>query len=122
MTPPSPPTSGSPGTSRATGPQRSYLQTLAREAGEDVPDDLSNAQASELIDRLQGKSPVWPSPDRDGDHTVARERTESGARRIVADLNERIARINREPVTGSAPPLVPLDVELVLERWRERRG
>jgi len=41
----------------ATGPQRSYLQTLAREAGEDVPEDLTKAQASELIDRLQGKSP-----------------------------------------------------------------
>ena len=36
-----------------TGPQRSYLHTLAREANEDVPDDLTNAQASELIDRLQ---------------------------------------------------------------------
>lgn len=36
-----------------TGPQRSYLETLAREAGEDVPDDLTKAQASELIDRLQ---------------------------------------------------------------------
>src|SRR5687768_15430573 len=30
----------------ATGPQRSYLSTLAREAGEDVPDDVSKAQAS----------------------------------------------------------------------------
>jgi hypothetical protein len=36
-----------------TGPQRSYLHTLAREANEDVPDDLTKAQASELIDRLQ---------------------------------------------------------------------
>ena len=36
-----------------TGPQRSYLNTLAREAGEDVPEDLTKAQASELIDRLQ---------------------------------------------------------------------
>jgi Protein of unknown function (DUF3072) len=36
-----------------TGPQRSYLHTLAREAGEEVPDDLTKAQASELIDRLQ---------------------------------------------------------------------
>jgi hypothetical protein len=36
-----------------TGPQRSYLNTLAQEAGEDVPDDLTKAQASELIDRLQ---------------------------------------------------------------------
>lgn len=36
-----------------TGPQRSYLDTLAREAGEEIPADLSKAQASEHIDRLQ---------------------------------------------------------------------
>lgn len=36
-----------------TGPQRSYLSTLAREAGEDIPDDLTKARASELIDKLQ---------------------------------------------------------------------
>jgi hypothetical protein len=41
----------------ATGPQLSYLSTLAREAGEEVPDDLTKAQASELIDRLQQRSP-----------------------------------------------------------------
>ena len=37
----------------ATGAQRSYLQTLAEEAGEDVPDELTKAEASEMIDRLQ---------------------------------------------------------------------
>src|SRR3954453_210985 len=36
-----------------TGPQRSYLHTLAREAGEEVPDDLTKAHASEMIERLQ---------------------------------------------------------------------
>ena len=36
-----------------TGPQRSYLQTLAQEAGEDVPKALTKAEASQLIDRLQ---------------------------------------------------------------------
>lgn len=37
-----------------TGPQRSYLQTLAREAGEELPErELNKAQASELIERLQ---------------------------------------------------------------------
>lgn len=40
----------------ATGAQLSYLQTLAREAGRDVPENLSKAQASELIDELQGQS------------------------------------------------------------------
>jgi Protein of unknown function (DUF3072) len=36
-----------------TGPQRSYLHTLAQEAGREVPDDLTKAQASNLIDELQ---------------------------------------------------------------------
>jgi hypothetical protein len=37
-----------------TGPQRSYLQTLAHEAGEDLPEEeLTKAAASELIERLQ---------------------------------------------------------------------
>jgi hypothetical protein len=39
-----------------TGPQLSYLQTLAREAGEEVPENLTKAQASELIDRLQAQT------------------------------------------------------------------
>ncbi|MEY2850073.1 MAG: hypothetical protein RI885_2740 [Actinomycetota bacterium] len=37
-----------------TGAQRSYLGTLAHEAGEELPGDLTKAQASEHIDRLQG--------------------------------------------------------------------
>jgi hypothetical protein len=40
----------------ATGPQRSYLSTLAQEAGEEVPEDVTKAQASEEIDRLQDKT------------------------------------------------------------------
>lgn len=36
-----------------TGPQRSYLNTLAQEAGEQIPDNLTKAQASSLIDELQ---------------------------------------------------------------------
>ncbi|WP_235950562.1 DUF3072 domain-containing protein [Phycicoccus flavus] len=38
-----------------TGPQRSYLDSLARRAGEELPADLTKAQASEHIDRLQEK-------------------------------------------------------------------
>jgi hypothetical protein len=39
-----------------TGPQRSYLHTLAQEANEEVPENLSKADASKLIDRLQQKT------------------------------------------------------------------
>jgi len=36
-----------------TGAQRSYLKTLAEEAHEEVPDDLTKAEASKRIDELQ---------------------------------------------------------------------
>jgi hypothetical protein len=39
-----------------TGAQRSYLDTLAREAGEQIPADLTKAEASEQIERLQGET------------------------------------------------------------------
>jgi hypothetical protein len=39
-----------------TGPQESYLGTLAREAGTDVPADLTKAEASEKIEELQEKT------------------------------------------------------------------
>jgi hypothetical protein len=37
----------------ATGAQKSYLSTLAREAGEEVPEDITKADASMKIDELQ---------------------------------------------------------------------
>ena len=39
-----------------TGPQESYLHTLAQEAGEEVPERLTKVEASQLIDRLQEKT------------------------------------------------------------------
>ena len=39
-----------------TGPQKSYLHTLAQEAGEEVPEELTKVEASQLIDRLQEKT------------------------------------------------------------------
>ena len=57
-----------------TGPQASYLETLAREAGEDVPEGLTKAQASELIDRLQevtgrGRQPSPEQPAGSADES-----------------------------------------------------
>jgi hypothetical protein len=40
----------------ATGAQESYLHTLATEAGDEVPDDLTKAEASRRIDELQEKT------------------------------------------------------------------
>jgi hypothetical protein len=54
-----------------TGPQASYLATLAREAGEDVPDGLTKAQASEMIERLQVATGRGPSnPERSADQQL----------------------------------------------------
>lgn len=39
-----------------TGAQESYLSTLATEAGEEVPPNLTKAEASKLIDELRQKT------------------------------------------------------------------
>jgi hypothetical protein len=39
-----------------TGAQASYLETLAREAGEEPGDDLTKAEASRRIDELQERT------------------------------------------------------------------
>jgi Protein of unknown function (DUF3072) len=39
-----------------TGPQESYLRTLAQEAGEDLPANLTKGEASKLIDTLQQRT------------------------------------------------------------------
>jgi hypothetical protein len=44
------------GDEEMTGAQRSYLQTLADEAGEEVDVNLTKAEASKKIDELQQKT------------------------------------------------------------------
>jgi Protein of unknown function (DUF3072) len=39
-----------------TGPQASYLETLAREAGEQIDQGLTKAEASKRIDDLQDRT------------------------------------------------------------------
>ena len=39
-----------------TGAQRSYLETLSQEAGEELDPNLNKAQASQKIEELQGKT------------------------------------------------------------------
>lgn len=49
-----------------TGPQESYLSTLAQEAGEDLPEGLSKAEASRKIDELQERTGRGRSGDTGG--------------------------------------------------------
>jgi hypothetical protein len=47
-----------------TGAQASYLETLGRQTGTEIPGDLSKADASKLIDELRGKAGMAPDGDR----------------------------------------------------------
>jgi hypothetical protein len=47
------------GDEEMTGAQRSYLQTLADEAGEEVDLNLTKAEASKRIEELQQKNRTW---------------------------------------------------------------
>ena len=50
-----------------TGAQASYLETLSRQVGEDPPDDLTKAEASERIDELRDRAGLEDRPrERDG--------------------------------------------------------
>jgi Protein of unknown function (DUF3072) len=54
--PEKPPEEWATGKEPMTGPQRSYLQTLCREAGEEFNESLTKAEASKKIDELQTKT------------------------------------------------------------------
>jgi hypothetical protein len=47
-----------------TGAQESYVDTLARKAGEEVPDDMTKAEASMKIDELREKTGVGEPPKK----------------------------------------------------------
>jgi len=44
------------GDEEMTGAQRSYLETLAREAGEEIDPNMTKAEASKRIEELQQKT------------------------------------------------------------------
>lgn len=80
-----------------------------------------------LLEREQIRMPLPTSLQlrreaREIDETVAGCRDEAGVRDLVDELNERILDSHRRRVDG--PPVVTakLDVDAVVERWRERRG
>jgi len=70
-----------------TGAQKSYLHTLADEAGEKVDDSLTKAEASEKIDEL-----------RDGEHVV-QDRAKGGPSNTQKDPSDWAT--GGEPMTGA---------------------
>ena len=49
---------------------------------------------------------------------IAREESEREVRRIVADLNERIRKLNASATAGPPTDIAPVDVERLVRRWR----
>ena len=58
------PTEWTTGDEPMTGAQESYLHTLAHQAGEEVKDDLTKAEASMKIDELRAKTGVLDAPKK----------------------------------------------------------
>jgi hypothetical protein len=52
---------------------------------------------------------------------IARASNESGVRRIVGDINERIREVYRRGADGPPSTLMPLDAETVVAIWRTQR-
>ena len=53
---------------------------------------------------------------------IARADSESDVRQIVAKINERIVRVNSRTTSGPPSTTMRLDVERVVQEWRNRRG
>jgi len=47
--------------------------------------------------------------------------SEADVRRIIENINGQIREANRKGVAGPAIMLVPYDIDLILEQWREQR-
>jgi len=62
-----PPDEWKTGDEPMTAAQRSYLETLAREAGETFDESLSKADASKRIDELRQQSPRVAGDDTPAD-------------------------------------------------------
>jgi DnaJ-like protein len=61
---------------------------------------------------------------KDREDTLTRldtETSEAQVRRLLVELNSRIRDVNSRCITGPPSTVMPLDVELVVQGWREKR-
>lgn len=78
--------------------------------------------------KLQSESVSFLPPTlalrKDRDDTLARldtETSEAGVRQLLEALNARIRDVNRHCITGPPSTVMPLEIELVVQGWRQRR-
>ena len=53
---------------------------------------------------------------------IAKADTESAVRQIVAAINERIVQVNSRTTSGPPTSVMPLNVDRVIQEWRNRRS
>ena len=50
---------------------------------------------------------------------IAQATSEATVREIIIEINERIVHVNSRTTTGPPSTLMPLDVELVVQHWKD---
>lgn len=94
-----------PGSGQGYDPDRWIRQLLAREGAAIAPPAL------ELRRKVEKELAALAALDQ-----------EAAVRQRIAALNAEIARFNATAVEGPPTNLAPLDIELVVARWRQSRA
>ena len=82
-----------------------------------VKDKLRREQVSYLPPALAVRRELEVALER-----IAEASSEAAVRQIVAEINDRIVHVNSHTITGPPSTLMPLDVELVVQRWTVTRS
>jgi hypothetical protein len=82
-----------------------------------VKDKLRRERVSQLPPALAVRRELEAALER-----IAAAASEVTVRRIVAEINERIVHVNSHTAVGPPSTLMPLDIELVVQRWTVARS
>jgi Domain of unknown function (DUF1992) len=115
-------------------PFESWIEQQIREAQEKGAFDHLPGAGKPLPDLDEPHDPMWWVKRKLRDENLSllpdalqvrldlekalQARTESELREALADLNERIARLNSRATEGPPTSLAPVDIEAVVLRWR----
>jgi DnaJ homologue, subfamily C, member 28, conserved domain len=98
-------------------------------AGKPVPIDQPHDEMWWLKEKLRRENVSFLPPAlavrkelEDALDRIAKADTESAVRQIVAATNERIVQVNSRATSGPPTSVMPLDVDRVIQDWRNRRS